>query len=547
MISSPSTPPSFLNTSIIALGGAGANVLRCFPASGSDNLQLFCAALDERLSKLNEHVEFVQLGSQRYHGMGTGGDPALGRRAAEESSAQFDALIEGKDLVVLVAGLGGGTGSGVAPYVAQKAKSAAAFLVSVVVMPFSFEGSRRREQAEAALEQLSELSDLVFCFENDYMEELFTAHSSARSLFGESDKLLSQAAACVPMIATKPGMIHLGLDELNNALTRENARCLFGIGKASGPNRAMDAALAALESPLMNKKFLSGLGDKLLVHIAGDESLRLAEIREVIECLREQLNDSDLDILFGTAIKPSWDDSLRVTLISSVDAMSMDLSQVAELEAEPEPAPEIELVAIPEHVPAPEPELEPEPEAEVAPTPEPEPELEPAPEPEPAPEIELVAIPESELICAQEDEEPELEPEPEVISEPEPALEPQAPQEESFTLTAPAPAEDKPKKHRKAPERPQLLFGSGLDDLSPSSKKVSNPKPQEPTEPESAPMFMGMSLPTTPEEAPSLPKPLDPIDESMATPTITDNLSSEDLDTPPSLRSNEPAPWMRRS
>lgn len=320
---------------IVGIGGAGANILQCFAGSSANNVRLYTMSLDERVGRAcGSNVEFIQLGGGLNHGLGCGGDPSVGARAAEESSSELQAMLTDARLLVMVAGLGGGTGSGAAPVLAQMARDAGLFLVSVVVMPFAFEGKRRREQAEAALEEISLLSDIVFCFENDYMEELFRNRPGARAVFEEVDRILARATAAVPMLASSPGFINLGLDELATALENNDSRCIFGTGSGYGPDRAVTAAQAVLESPLVAYHGALSFARTVIVHIAGGDSMSITEIRTVMETVREALADEEVKLFFGTTVKPHLGDEIRVTLIASVDAEEFKAAIVAPPETE---------------------------------------------------------------------------------------------------------------------------------------------------------------------------------------------------------------------
>ncbi len=338
---------------IVGIGGAGANILQCFAGSSANNVRLYTMSLDERVGRAcGSNVEFIQLGGGLNHGLGCGGDPSVGARAAEESSTELQAMLTDARLLVMVAGLGGGTGSGAAPVLAQMARDAGLFLVSVVVMPFAFEGKRRREQAEAALEEISLLSDIVFCFENDYMEELFRNRPGARAVFEEVDRILARATAAVPMLASSPGFINLGLDELATALENNDSRCIFGTGSGYGPDRAVTAAQAVLESPLVAYHGALSFARTVIVHIAGGDSMSITEIRTVMETVREALADEDVKLFFGTTVKPHLGDEIRVTLIASVDAEEFKAAIVAPPETErvkpSAPADEPEETEVPE-------------------------------------------------------------------------------------------------------------------------------------------------------------------------------------------------------
>ena len=421
---------------IVGLGGAGASILQRFSGSSAENVRLCIMSLDERLGRECGNVEFVQLGAGLNHGLGSGGDPEVARQAIEESSSQIDVLLSGARLLVMVVGLGGGTGSGVAPVLARKASEAGVFLVSVVVMPFSFEGARRRKQADAALEEIASISDIVFCFENDYMEDLFRSRTGAQAVFEEANALLSQATASVPLLANSPGIINIGLDELVTALENNDSRCIYGSGKGYGPNRAEDAARAALESPLVSYHNALKLARTVIVHIAGGNNMSLAELRIAMETVRAELSGDDVNIFFGAAVKPHLGEEIRVSLIASVDAAEMqaavqaDKLAAAELVAEEEedeeilaPEPEEEEIAPVEPAEEVEEDEEEESGEPLLEDDEEEPALQPV---APAPVADPEPLPSWEPVPA-----PVIEPEPQPVSRPSAAWEPIAPARES--------------------------------------------------------------------------------------------------------------------
>lgn len=320
---------------IVGLGGAGANILHCFSGQTNAGITLCTMALDERVGRHSGVGSFLQLGKESNHGFGSGGDPDVGASAAEESEERVREMLNGLDLLVLVTGLGGGTGSGAAPVIARLAREAGVFLVAVATLPFSFEGVRRREQAERALAQLSIAANVLLCFENDHMEELLPPGKGAHDAFAEADQLLAKATAAVPMLATSPGLINLGLDELKQVLRSRNARCVFGSGTARGVDRARRAAERALESPLLAYRQAAARAGAVLVHIAGGESLSLEEIRVAMDAVGARVNP-EAELFFGTAVKPRLGDELRVTLISSVDPEDL-VAPVKEPQADPVP------------------------------------------------------------------------------------------------------------------------------------------------------------------------------------------------------------------
>ena len=409
---------------IVGLGGAGASILQRFSGSSAENVRLCIMSLDERLGRECGNVEFLQLGAGLNHGLGSGGDPEVARMAIEESGAQIDDLLRDSRLLVMVVGLGGGTGSGVAPVLARKAKDAGIFLVSVVVMPFGFEGARRRKQADAALEEIASISDIVFCFENDYMEDLFRSRTGAQAVFEEANALLSQATASVPLLANSPGIINIGLDELVTALDNNDSRCIYGAGKGYGPKRAEDAARAALESPLVAYHGALKHARTVIVHVAGGSNMSLTELRVAMETVREGLAGDDVSIFFGAAVKPRLGEEMRVSLIASVDYHEMQAAVLADAQAAEAAAEEEE-----EEEPAEEPVEEEEPicEEEVAPyapeedddeTEESEPFLEPEEDEQPVPAPAPAPAPEPEPLPSWEPVPPVAAPAPVPVPEP---------------------------------------------------------------------------------------------------------------------------------
>ena len=429
---------------IVGIGGAGANVLQCFGSSSAEHVRLYTMSLDERVGRACGNVEFIQLGEGVSHGLGSGGDPEVGRLAMEESEERVRELLTDCRLLVMVVGLGGGTGSGAAPVLARMAHEAGLFLVSVLMMPFSFEGKRRREQADQAQEEIARLSDIVFCFENDYMEELVRNRSGARAVFEEVDRLLAKATASVPMMATSPGLINLGLDELATALENRDSRCIFGSGSGYGPNRAEQAARAAVESPLATYHGALRFARSVIVHIAGGETMSLAEIRHAMEVVHSALGSEDVNIFFGATVKPHLGDEIRITLIASIDAEEFKTSflhtEVPLRPVEPPPA------AVQEEQPA----AETEEEADTLPEPaDDDYKPEPAPEPEEADAPLPPEEPQSPAAEAEEEAEaPAPEPKPAPAPQPtrkpapapQPAPEPRAASPEPTPAPAPAPA-----------------------------------------------------------------------------------------------------------
>ena len=478
MLPYQTTPRAGDKIAIVGIGGAGANILQYFGGSSAENVALYAMAADERLGRDCGNVKFIALGRAGASAQGAGGDPQAGRRALEGAAEAVQEMLSGIRVLVMVAGLGGGTGSGGAPLLAEWARQAGVYLVSAVIMPFPFEGAARRQRAQEALRAVEEQSDICLCFENAQMESLPQAQEGMQAAFDRANAVLAQSVAAVPWIANAPGLINLGLDELAAATGGRCRRAVFGFGRGYGDMRVKEAVHSLAQSALLAYHLENGgLSGKALLHVAGGEDLTLAEINSVVAAVRDTLGGTDAELFFGTSVKPALQNELRITLIASVDAPQ------PEPEPEPEPVEEPQPMAEPEPEPVvepvPEPEPEPEPVVEPEPEPEPTPEPEPMAEPEPEEEEEPVALPPegneevdsrvhdifSEIDNATHEPprpmvEPEPQPEPEPMAEPEPepAPQPEASEEPAPAAEEPAPADDAAPEEPKKPKQRQSLF-----------------------------------------------------------------------------------------
>jgi len=302
---------------IVGVGGAGSNVVDRITLDRIVDATLVCAHTDVRVLGHSMAPVKIQLGAELMKGIGAGGDPDLGREAALFSREQIRQAIENHDIIFISAGLGGGTGSGAAPVIAEIAKNTGALVLVVATMPFSFEGRRRLAQAEEALELLQKRADALVLFENNRMGELILPKDGIQKAFNQADQLIAQSLRAISTITTTPGLVKLGLDDLTSALTNANGRCLFGFGEARGQNRGAEALKKALKSPLIDSGRLLHQTKSLLVHVAGGESLTLVEVEGVMKQLGRHVPDQT-HILFGLGVDAKLGDAVAVTLISSL-------------------------------------------------------------------------------------------------------------------------------------------------------------------------------------------------------------------------------------
>ena len=302
---------------VIGVGGAGSNILDRAMLDGIDRVELAAANTDvQSLTGAVTNLK-IQLGRNLTRGLGSGGDPELGLAAAEESSEEIQAAIAGYDIVFVCAGLGGGTGSGAAPYIAKLAKDAGALVLALVTMPFTFEGRRRCAQAGASLQLIREYADAVICFENDRMAELTLPRMGIHEAFAAADVTISQSIRAMANLLLQPGLIRLGFDDICAVIRDGDARALFGFGEAEGENRAHDALVKALRNPLMHRGEMLASAVNVIVQIRGAANVTLGEIGNVMEELNRHIS-ARTQLMMGIAIDSGMGSRLSVSLISSL-------------------------------------------------------------------------------------------------------------------------------------------------------------------------------------------------------------------------------------
>ena len=396
------------NIKIIGIGGAGANVLDRLALDGVASPLLIATNTEAQALVASVAGEKIQLGQAATRGLGTGGDPDLGRCAAEEAAAEIRSALEGAEAVFVVAGLGGGTGSGATPLVAELAREVGALVIAVVTLPFSFEGKRRVAQAAEALAALQAHADAVVCFENDRMGEAAPPRAGIQTAFVAADQTLSQSILALAALLNRSGLIHLGMDDLTAVLRDASARCLFGYGEAGGNNRSFDALARALKNPLMDKGRMLRDCETVLVQVSGGSDLTLDEVQLLMEEFNRFVGERTR-ILFGAAVDPTLEGCVAVTVMSSIgDARPMAARPRPPISQPERVAPA--TVAVPHRAPV-----------QVAPEPEPE---EEEPEISTLQESEAVEVgmepAEMEEAFALDGNLPEPEPKEEPVVEPEP-------------------------------------------------------------------------------------------------------------------------------
>ena len=304
---------------VVSVGGAGLNALDRIVLDGLEKASVVAINTDVQSLTSSVAAHKVQLGRTRTRGLGTGGDPELGYEAAVESADEIREALTDTRMVFVCAGLGGGTGSGAAPYVAHLAREAGALVIAFVTLPFTFEGKRRATQAREALGRLNEIAHSVICFENDRMGDLVAPQAGIHHAFAMADTTISQSVRSVVNLIQRPGLIRIGFDDLLAALRVRHGRCLFGFGESDSDNRAHDALTQALKNPLMDRGRMLADATNVLVQVAGGAGMTLSEVEVLMQELGRHVNEQT-QILFGAVVDGKLGDRLAVTIISSLAA-----------------------------------------------------------------------------------------------------------------------------------------------------------------------------------------------------------------------------------
>ena len=348
---------------VVGVGSAGSNALDRVLLDGMDKNDLIAVNTDVQALASSVASRKVQLGRSSTRGLGTGGDPELGYQAAIESADEIRQAIAGARMIFVCAGLGGGTGSGAAPIVAQLAREAGSLVIAFATLPFSFEGKRRAAQAQDALDRLNEVANAVICFENDRMGDMVAPKAGIHQAFGVADMTISQSVRSIVNLIQRPGLIRIGFDDLFAALRSENGRCLFGFGESDSDNRAHDALAQALKNPLMDKGRMLSEASHVLVQVAGGPGMTLSEVEILMRDLGKHVRDHT-QIVFGTAVDGKMGNRLSVTIISSLAAEDDAVTTQPPVVPEPFLAPPPAALEQIEEPPKPAPKIKSEPHVE---------------------------------------------------------------------------------------------------------------------------------------------------------------------------------------
>lgn len=310
---------------VIGVGGGGGNAVNRMIDNDVHGVEYIAINTDCQVLRLSKADVRIPIGSELTKGLGAGANPEIGRRAAEESEQEIREVLKDTDLVFITAGMGGGTGTGAAPVIARYAKEAGCVVVGIVTKPFSFEGTKRMQQALAGIEQMRQYVDTLVIVPNDKL--LVGGDIPFLQAFSEADDVLRRGVQGISEIITLPGLINVDFADVKNVLQGKGS-ALMGIGIASGPNRAIEAARLAISSPLLEVD-INGATDAI-VEITSDVDITMKEVEDVISEIRNA-SSTDIDIICGTGFNLELNGEVVVTVIAtgfdSTNRMSDDDEQ----------------------------------------------------------------------------------------------------------------------------------------------------------------------------------------------------------------------------
>jgi cell division protein FtsZ len=298
---------------VIGVGGGGSNAVNRMIRAEMMGVEFISCNTDAQALLQSDAPHKIRIGDKVTRGLGAGGDAAIGQRSAEEDADKIAEALADSDMVFITAGLGGGTGSGAAPVIAEIAKEAGALTIGVVTKPFGFEGQRRKLIAEKAAEELKAKVDTLITIPNDRLRDVVQKNTSILDAFRVVDDVLRQGVQGISDIITVPGLINLDFADVR-AIMRDAGSALMGIGRASGENRALEAARMAIASPLLEVNINGAQG--ILFNISGSSSLTLFEVTEAAEEIRAAA-DPEANIIFGTSFNDRLAEEVQITVIAT--------------------------------------------------------------------------------------------------------------------------------------------------------------------------------------------------------------------------------------
>ncbi|WP_028307443.1 cell division protein FtsZ [Desulfitibacter alkalitolerans] len=303
----------FARIKVIGVGGGGNNAVNRMISANLQGVDFICVNTDAQCLSLSQAQTKIQIGNKLTKGLGAGANPDIGKKAAEETRDEIVKSLQGADMVFVTAGMGGGTGTGAAPIVAEVAKQQGALTVGVVTRPFTFEGKKRASQAEIGIQELKDKVDTLIVIPNDRLLQVADKNTSISDAFKIADDILRQGVQGISDLIAVPGLINLDFADVKTIMM-DTGSALMGIGRANGDKRAVEAANMAISSPLLETSIEGAKG--VLLNITGGSNLGLFEVNEVAEIISSAA-DPEANIIFGAVVDEKLEDELRVTVIAT--------------------------------------------------------------------------------------------------------------------------------------------------------------------------------------------------------------------------------------
>lgn len=309
----PQFVDNFANIKVVGVGGGGQNAVNRMIHEGIQGVEFISINTDAQALMLSDAPQRIRIGDKLTKGLGSGGNPEIGQRAADESREEIKEVLEGADMIFVTAGMGGGTGSGAAPVIASVAREVGALTIGVVTRPFTFEGSQRRRASESALEQLGQNVDTLIAIPNDRLLQIVDKKLKINEAFRLADDVLRQGIQGISELITVPGLINLDFADVRSVMI-DGGAALMAIGKANGEGRAEAAAKQAIHSALLDVS-IDG-ARSILFNIKGGEDMSLYEVNEAAELIRANAHP-EANIIFGAVIDETMKDEVHLTVIAT--------------------------------------------------------------------------------------------------------------------------------------------------------------------------------------------------------------------------------------
>ena len=309
---------------VIGLGGSGCNAVTRMVREQIRGVEFIAMNTDAQQLEVTEAPVRIQIGEHLTRGLGAGGDHTIGRRSAEESRDEIGEAVSGADMVFITAGMGGGTGTGSAPVVAELARRSGALTIAVVTKPFSFEGAHRKKVAEEGIGNLMKEVDTLIIVPNDRLLELCDRKTSVDNAFKYADGVLQQGVQAITEVITEPGLINLDFADVR-AIMKDAGPAWMAVGHGTGQNRAVDAARQALASPMLDVSLQGATG--VLFNVTGSD-LTLFEVSAAAEIIKQAV-DPDANVIFGVAVDPNMNRDVRLTLVATGFASKEGMANAA--------------------------------------------------------------------------------------------------------------------------------------------------------------------------------------------------------------------------